>query len=406
VKAPVIDFGLDLEIRFHALPHWRGVTERPVEIRTLPFALGWDPRGFVRQSSPVAVRNEIVAGYADDRYHHITSPPGASRWANALGSAAIDFVDRTAKLGPGARVLEVGAGSVYTAKALVASGAVAEYVIVDPGIHEDSTDSRISVRRTYFDADPTPRRYFDLVIAINCFEHIEDPVKFLDDARRVLRDNGRIILVFPDITQQFLRGDLNVILHEHLNYFSFETAAALFERQGFRIVARETRADRQYFTLEPATEPGALGAIPVDRALTQVPQTFWRSLERSTSLLRESLATGQPVGLHGATNGLNNTLVLGGLARVPGLILFDGDESKTGHYLPAVAAPIRHASDPSYKQMARVYVAAITFFEEIRRDLVVRGLDRRLIEPLIPLESQARTDCGIIEDRSIGAIGG
>lgn len=41
-------------------------------------------------------------------------------------------------------------------------------------------------------------RRFDLLVASHVFEHIADPVSWLLDARKLLRDDGRIFLVLPD----------------------------------------------------------------------------------------------------------------------------------------------------------------------------------------------------------------
>ena len=56
---------------------------------------------------------------------------------------------------------------------------------------------------------------------------------------------------------------------------------------------------------------------------------------------------------HGATNGLNNFLHLARLADTPNIVVFDGDESKAGRFLPACPNPIRAVDDPPMPRFRR-----------------------------------------------------
>lgn len=97
----------------------------------------------------------------------------------------------------------------------------------------------------------------------------------------------------------------------------------------------------------------------------------------------EGLKPGKKVALHGANNGLEIALDLAGVKQWETIVIYDGDEAKTGKYLGDCPTPIRHASDPSYAEVDTVLVAATSFYREIRESIVERhGLDPRKIEPL------------------------
>ena len=114
---------LNLDLKFEKLPYWRGIITKPTDVQVMPFALTWDPRGFIRQVAISENQRNVINLYASDEYQYITAPPGASLWANRLGDAAIDFVKSKYGSVTGKKVLEIGAGSLYTANKLLEAGA-------------------------------------------------------------------------------------------------------------------------------------------------------------------------------------------------------------------------------------------------------------------------------------------
>jgi hypothetical protein len=83
-------------------------------------------------------------------------------------------------------------------------------------------------------------------------------------------------------------------------------------------------------------------------------------------LINQAIDAGETVSFHGATNGLNSLLFVLGLAGLDEFQIFDSDDIKTGLYLPAVHVPVRHSSDPNYREVNKVFVAATSSFEPIR----------------------------------------
>ena len=135
---------MKLEISFEALPLWRGVQKKPGVRKTLPFHLGWNPRGYICQTMSESVRQEIIDAYSAEDYAYITNPPGSSKWANRLGDRNIEFVKRVCDSLDRKNVLEIGAGSVYIAERLTQEYQIHHYMIMDPSITESSTNLQIS----------------------------------------------------------------------------------------------------------------------------------------------------------------------------------------------------------------------------------------------------------------------
>ena len=80
----------------------------------------------------------------------------------------------------------------------------------------------------------------DLIYLNHVFEHMNDPLAFLQDCRNRLADGGRIVIVVPDVSRidsfTVPAGDLIQFLHiAHKYNFSFEGVRKLCAQGGFHV---------------------------------------------------------------------------------------------------------------------------------------------------------------------------
>lgn len=61
-----------------------------------------------------------------------------------------------------------------------------------------------------------PEKSFDLIMALDLLEHIEDEQKMLKETRRVLKDDGRLLIMVP--AYQFLWSEHDEALHHKRRY--------------------------------------------------------------------------------------------------------------------------------------------------------------------------------------------
>ncbi len=329
---------------------------------TAPFALGWDERGFYRQTTDADVVQRVITAYADPQYQHITAPPGASAWADRLGEIQAKFcadaMDR------GTCVLEIGAGSLFLARHLADKVLPSEYVIVDPSVSDGGDVAEVI--REYFPTTALMDRRFDAILAFNSLEHVADPEIFLAGIAQHLTPGGRAFLCFPDVTTAFVTNDLNAFLHEHISYFTPATVTHLASRVGLQVVSVTSSEDSLWLIVSRAGG-GRTADVAEPANMAGFAAQLDASISAKAGLVRQDLAAGKTVAFHGATNGLNNFLHLTGFSGAAGVVVFDGDTTKTGRYLPTCPTPIRSVDDPSYGSMPRIFVSAMTFFEPIRR---------------------------------------
>lgn len=382
-------------IHFPNLPLWKGVRPDSSLSETFPLSLGLDEKGYIRQTTPDEIQKRIVQCYADDKYSLPSTPPGASSWGDARGEAVIKAISNTYGDLNGARILDIGGGSTYLAKRMVKDLGAARCTVMDPSVTEIPDSDKIEVRRDYFTLDSCPDEEFDLVLSVNCLEHIPDPAGFLRGVRRAIsKSKGRALLMFPDTEAGFANGDLNIILHEHINYFTSASVENLTNGCGLSILSCETKDDAFCCLLEAGAETKTEAAG--DQSLQLGAKAFEKALDHFRNMVLRLSTHDRSLAFHGATNGLNNLLSLSGIREtgLPGGVhIFDGDENKTGKFLTGCPLAVRHSSDPDYGNYEHVIISAMTFYQPIRNFLVSRlGFSKDRIHPLFPIENEMMGD--------------
>lgn len=371
-------------IEFQSFPLWQGTQSAPGVRSAPPFRAVWDRRGYIRQDSPPDVIDHVVAAYADDAYAHITAPPGESAWADRLAEPQIAYVLKHAARG--GAFLDIGAGSTHMARQLRSRLGLERYVIVDPSLV--SGDDVAELHRDYFPTPALEGRRFQTIFTANTLEHTPDPAGFLDGVRRHLVTGGRALVCVPDVTAQIAANDLTALVHEHMSYFTPQSLRTLCGARGLAVVQTFTEEDVAWAVLE-VCEKATVVEVDIDPAFQRFAERLPHSLSAKAAELRALLAKGLTVGFHGASCGLNAFLYLTSLGDEPGVALFDGDDSKHGRFLPASPRPIAPAGGDAYRNVDVLYVAAMSFYDPIRRFALGQGLDPWRIRPLFEAESGA-----------------
>jgi SAM-dependent methyltransferase len=132
------------------------------------------------------------------------------------------------------RVLDVGAGEAPW-KDLLPEGV--EYFGVDADLSGEF-GMRRQANITYYDGKRLPYDdgSFDHIICIEVLEHVPDPLAFLSDLKRVLRQGGTLILTVP------WSARLHHLPHDYGRFTRFGLAA-LLESSSFSGVSIEERGN-------------------------------------------------------------------------------------------------------------------------------------------------------------------
>jgi 2-polyprenyl-3-methyl-5-hydroxy-6-metoxy-1,4-benzoquinol methylase len=84
-----------------------------------------------------------------------------------------------------------------------------------------------------------PSKTFDVITAFDVVEHLIDPAKFVNEANRLLKNDGLLIITTPDfnsLARRILGHNWYAILPLHLVYFSQKSISYLASKTNFTIM--------------------------------------------------------------------------------------------------------------------------------------------------------------------------
>lgn len=87
-----------------------------------------------------------------------------------------------------------------------------------------------------------PDSSVDIVVLDQVLEHIVSPIKAIDEAYRVLSDNGLLCVAVPDISRYSESTFFDFywfLLREHVQHFDFEHLSMLGNMGGFRVIEKK-----------------------------------------------------------------------------------------------------------------------------------------------------------------------
>jgi len=87
-------------------------------------------------------------------------------------------------------------------------------------------------------------KYFDVITMLFVLEHIERPVEFLRHVKKFLKDNGKLVIVVPNLDDPLLTIYDNeeffkfYFCKEHLYYYTCQTIKYVLSKAGFNCVVK------------------------------------------------------------------------------------------------------------------------------------------------------------------------
>lgn len=148
----------------------------------------------------------------------------APRYVAHIGSIVAESLPRTGE------VVDFGAGDGSQTSAVMAPSH--RLVCVD-----NDAQLRTVLENKGYQTKPSLQSFdsssVDCVYSINCLEHIDDDVAVLNEVRRILRDNGTLVLFVPALQMLFSNMDSLV---GHKRRYSRRELRSKVENAGFSVV--------------------------------------------------------------------------------------------------------------------------------------------------------------------------
>lgn len=132
--------------------------------------------------------------------------------------------------------LEVGGGSGEFAREVSKTGAFQHLFIVEPQPLELDLSGVSVVSGSFSDIDF--KNEIDFVVAFEVFEHLVDPVAFLEMAHRSLRQGGILYMSMPSANGfeiQVLKEQSESVPFDHVRLYTPDGLRSVLERSGFEV---------------------------------------------------------------------------------------------------------------------------------------------------------------------------
>ena len=205
----------------------------------------------LRYTRPLPVPDELEAVYGQDYIiYHSVATTARRPWrlnVDALTSLYMQtlFWDRRrALLGrrPG-RLLDVGCGTGDFLLTLKQRGWNVCGTEFSDAACAMARARGIPVEQAELASVGFPDRYFDVVTLWHVLEHLEDPFATLAEVRRILRDDGLLIVEVPNsacLAFRLCKKDWFMLeVPQHVQHFTPHTLRSLLQRAGFEPVYRQ-----------------------------------------------------------------------------------------------------------------------------------------------------------------------
>jgi SAM-dependent methyltransferase len=271
-------------------------------------------------------------------------------------SRARKLHDRMADISPllrsGLRVLEIGCaeGSLGL---MVRQSVAVEYAGIE--LSEDAaTASKVLTRVTRAPAKAMTGETFDLLLSFHVLEHIQDIAGELSNWRRLLADNGNLLVEVPNQAgHRLLSRDPNP---EHTHQFTPASLTALLHHSGFEVERLETGH------WESSVYSDSLRVL-ARRALTDTQRRALLLQRFMDRLPKPFAAWGIGGDFHGYVKPLLDSIPV--TALIDNAVLRHGE--RHGHLAIEAYDPQRHGSLP-------ILVCSVRYREEILRDMAALGI--------------------------------
>jgi len=247
----------DLELAYESYYTHAQAAVRPLAVRTI---LRW-----VKEGHYATRFGYVVRGVAVKRLlaFALLARPHFAEWLDNL-------IMRLPPC-PGGRVLDVGCGEGRTLEQLRDLGWQVEGVDFDSRAVRNAETRGIPARLGTLADQHYPDSSFDAVIHRHVLEHVPDPVALLAECRRVLKPDGRLVLLTPNAKSlghaRFGADWRGLEPPRHLQVFTPDALRRAAETAGLRVGTLDTTAAGAAFIhAQSRLLSGDAGASPDDGA--------------------------------------------------------------------------------------------------------------------------------------------
>jgi SAM-dependent methyltransferase len=333
----------------------------------------------------VQTRHDVEVG---DYYRDYNYSVAASGFAQRFMARLADETLNRFGFGAGARVLEVGSGDGAQLAHFQDRGARVLGFEPSADLCAASRAAGVDVAQCLFGADtvdeiPAELRPVDVVVLTYTFDHLPEPLPFLEAVRTVLEPRrGVLVIEVHDLEQIMARRETCLFEHEHSVYLTSHSFERLLERAGFKAITTdllppsERRGNSLLVVAAPVGTEHAADPLPApsrDFDAWETYEGFGAEVEAGHGALRDWVrarrADGRVVAGWGAGGRGVMTLAYTGLGVDDIAYLVDTNPHAHGFLAPGTHVPVVAPAELVAQPADDVVVFSYGYMDEIREQV-------------------------------------
>jgi SAM-dependent methyltransferase len=279
-----------------------------------------------------------------------------------------------------ARIFEIGCGAGFSIEFMRRHGW--QVIGIDPSEYSLRWSERLGFRliNQFFDADALGLDA-DFVFCNDVFEHVGAVVEFARQVCKALVPGGTFAFATTNSTQSIQVGDISMLEHQHVNMFTEGSIVRILRAAGFG----EVRVGRGSYgnTFQVLARKGG-ASLPAESGRGDCHGYFERAQRRIEAFARLHAELGGACGYYVPLRCIPYLATVGDFGAHD---LFDSNTAWHGKYIDGYQRPIRSPQDIGPGGDHGVFIGSTTFFEEIRKSLMARGVPAGLIHGISTLGS-------------------
>jgi SAM-dependent methyltransferase len=326
-------------------------------------------------------------------------------YLSSVNAGLVQHFETLAKQLASARlVVDVGSNDGILLRPLRKMGVKAIGIEPSVNVSKIANDAGLTTICAFFDqnsAAEVERRYgrADAIVASSVFTHLEDPHQFIEAVKRLLADNGRLIIEVEYIGDILRQTQFERFYLDRIFYYSLTSLHHLFESHGMAVVdvehiephggSLQATIVHERHAATPSANVGALLQEEKDALNPAKLQEFRHEVDKQIGKFRKLLEdyknSNLKVAGYGAPARVSTICNYGKIG--PSLIEFTVDDSplKQNKFTPGTHIPIVTKDRLDKERPDVLVVFAYEYFADIRRKT---GNAYRYLVPIPPREIQ------------------